>query len=84
MTERRDYTLDEMEQGEAPDDTHDIIVHPGTGPLLRLGVELVIEAYERDRDGTLARLADIATRSEEPVQIPPELLITAESPTGTG
>ena len=68
--------MDLVTQGEAPEDTLGIIVHPGAGPLLRLGVELVREAYERNPQATLARLADAATR-DEPFQIPPELLVTA-------
>jgi hypothetical protein len=47
---------------------------PGAAALIRLGVELVLEAYERDPRATLARLADVATREDEPFQIPPELL----------
>jgi len=43
--------------------------------LTRLGVELVFEAYERDPEATLARLADIAMRGDEAFQIPPELLV---------
>src|SRR5262249_21894086 len=69
-----DYTVGQMTQGEAPEDTLGIIVHPGAGPLLRLGVPLVIGAFERDPQATLARLADVATRGEEPFQIPMELL----------
>jgi len=71
-----DYAIGVMTQGEAPDDTFGIAVHPGSWPLLRLGVELVIEAYERDPHATLARLADVARRDDEPFQIPPELLVT--------
>ena len=74
--DQMDYTLGEMTQGEAPEDTLGIIVHAGAGPLLRLGVTLVIEAFERDPQATLARLADVATRGDEPFQIPPELLGT--------
>jgi len=48
---------------------------PGAAALIRLGVELVTESYERDPQTTLARLADAATR-DEPFQIPPELLVT--------
>jgi len=51
-------------------------LNPGAGPLLRLGVELVIVAYERDPQATLARLADVARREDEPFQIPLELLVT--------
>ena len=43
---------------------------------MRLGVELVLEAYEHEPQATLARLADVAKRSDEPFQIPPELLVT--------
>jgi len=50
---------------------------PGAAALIRLGVELVIEAYERDPDATLARLAEVAARGEEPFAIPSELLETA-------
>ena len=46
------------------------------GPLLRPGVELVIEAFERDPQTTLARLADMATRGSETFRIPSELLVT--------
>ena len=48
---------------------------PGAGALIRFGIELVIEAYERDPQATLARLADVATRDDEPFQIPLALLI---------
>jgi len=51
-------------------------LNPGAGPLLRLGVALLIEAFERDPQATLARLADVASRGDEPFQIPPELLVT--------
>jgi len=71
-----DYPLGEMTQGEAPEDTLGIVVHPGAGPLLRLGVELVIEAFERDPQATLERLANVAAGGDEPFQIPPELLVT--------
>jgi len=47
---------------------------PGAAALIRLGIELVIESYERDPQATLARLAEVATRGDEPFQIPPELL----------
>src|SRR5262249_19378246 len=70
-----DYTLGEMTQGEAPEATLGIVIHPGAGPLLRLGVKLVIEAYERDPQATLARLGDAAARGDE-FQVPPELLAT--------
>ena len=53
-----------------------IAFEPSAGPLLRLGVELVIEAYERDPQATLARLANVAARGDESLQIPPELLVT--------
>jgi len=72
-----DYTIGVMTQGEATDDVLGIAVRPGSWPLIRLGVELVIEAYERDPQATLARLADVARREDEPFQIPPELLVTA-------
>jgi len=72
-----DYTIGVMTQGEATDDTLGIAVHPGSWPLLRLGVELVIEAYERDPQATLARLADVAHRDER-LQIPVELLDAEE------
>jgi hypothetical protein len=68
-----DYTIGVMTQGEASDDVLGIAVHPGAWPLLRLGVELVIEAFKRDPQAMLARLAD-ATRGDEPFQIPRELL----------
>ena len=71
--------MDLVTQGEAPEDTLGIIVHPGAGPLLRLGVELVIEAYEHDPQATHARLADVARRDDEPFLIPPELLIAGSS-----
>ena len=70
-----DYTIGVMTQGEATDDVLGIFVHPGAGPLLRLGVELVIEAFRRDPQATSTRLADVARRDEEPFQISPELLI---------
>lgn len=52
-----------------------IPLEPGAAALIRLGVELVVEAYERDPDATLARLADVAARSDEPFEVPPELLV---------
>ncbi len=67
-----------MTPGEAPDDTLGILVHPGAGPLLRLGVAMVIEAYEHDPQATLARLAEVAARGDEPFRIPPELLSAGE------
>jgi double zinc ribbon protein len=39
--------------------------------LIRLGVALVVEAYARDSQAILARLADMATRGDEPFEIPP-------------
>jgi len=36
----------------------------------------VIEAFERDPQATLARLADMATLASETFQIPSELLVT--------
>jgi hypothetical protein len=56
--------------------TFAIPFEPGAAALIRLGVELVLEAYERDPQATLARLADVATRDEEPFEIPRELLVT--------
>jgi len=53
-----------------------IPLEPGAAALIRLGVELVIEAYQRDPQATLARLADAATREDEPFQISRELLVT--------
>jgi hypothetical protein len=38
----------------------------------------VIEAFERDPDATLARLADVAARGDEPLRIPPALLVSDE------
>jgi len=64
-----------MTQGEATDDTLGIAVYPGAWPLLRFGVELVIEAYERDPQATLARLADVARRYDVPFRIPQVLLV---------
>ena len=52
-----------------------IPLEPGATALIRLGVELVIEAYEHDHQATLARLADVAKRCDEPFQIPAELLV---------
>ena len=52
-----------------------IPLEPGAAALLRLGVELVIEAYQRDPQATLAWLADMAARSDELFQVPPELLV---------
>ena len=60
---------------EEPVPAFAIPLEPGAAALIRLGVELVIESYERDPQTTLARLADAATR-DEPFQIPPELLVT--------
>ena len=51
---------------------------PGAAALIRLGVELVIEAFERNPAATLARLADVAARGDEPFQIPPALLVSDE------
>jgi len=64
-----------------PDDQADVGMlaipfEPGGGALIRFGIELVIEPYERDPQATLARLADVATRADEPFQIPLELLVT--------
>ena len=75
-----DYTLGEITQGKHQKTKRQKTRSaswciPVPGPLLRLGVELVIEAYERDPQATLARLADVATRGDEPFQIPPELLV---------
>jgi len=52
-----------------------IPLEPGAAALIRLGVELVLEAYERDPQAALARLTDVVTRGDE-FQIPPELLVT--------
>ena len=52
-----------------------IPLEPSAAALIHLGVEFVIDAYERDPQATLARLADVAARGGEPFQIPPELLI---------
>ena len=67
-----------MTQGESPDDMIGIAMHPGAANLLTLGVELVVEAYQRDPDATLTRLAEVAARGEEPFRIPPELLTSDE------
>ena len=58
-------TISAMMQGEMPDDVLAIPFVPGAAALIRFGVELVIEAYERDPDATLARLADVAAREEQ-------------------
>jgi hypothetical protein len=50
---------------------------PGAAAL-SLGVELVLEAYARDPDATLARLAEVAARGDESFRIPPELLVSDE------
>ena len=60
---------------EEPVPAFAIPLEPGAAALIRLGVELVIEAYEREPQATLARLAAVATRDGE-FQIPPELLVT--------
>jgi hypothetical protein len=73
-----DYTIGVMTQGESPGDIIGIAVHPGAAALIHLGVALVIEAYERDPEATLARLADVAARCDEPVSIPSELLSGGE------
>ncbi len=73
-----EYTLGVMTQGESPGDMLGIAVHPGAANLLTLGVELVIEAYEHDPRATLARLAEVAARGDEPFRIPPELLLVTE------
>ena len=49
---------------------------PDAQALIRLGVELVIEAYERDPDAMLARLANVVARGDEPFEEPSELLVT--------
>ncbi len=64
-----------MTQGESPDEMLGIAMHPNAANLLTLGVELVVEAYARDPDATLARLAGVAARGGEPFLIPPELLV---------
>jgi len=51
-----------------------IPLEPAAAALLRLSVELAIEAYERDSHLTPARLAEVAMRGDEPFRIPPELL----------
>jgi len=70
---RADLARDESVQALA------IPFEPGAAALIRLGVELVIEAYERDPQATLTRLADVAARGDEPFRIPPELLFTGKS-----
>jgi len=65
-------------QGGVPGDLLAIPFIPGAAALIRLGVELAIEAYERDPDATLARLADVAARGDEPFRIPRELLSAGE------
>ncbi len=49
---------------------------PGAAALIRLGVELVLEAYARDPDATLVRLAEVAARGDEPFRIPAELMVS--------
>jgi len=44
-------------------------LEPGAVALIRFGVELVIEAYQRDPQATLARLADV-TYGDERFQTP--------------
>ena len=53
-----------------------IPLEPGAAALIRLGVELVMEAYERDPETTLTRLAEVAARGDEPFEVAPELLVT--------
>ncbi len=65
-----------MSQGESPADVIGIAANPGAANLLTLGVVLVLEAYKRDPDATLARLAQVAARGDEPFRIPPELLVS--------
>jgi hypothetical protein len=65
-----------MADDQADVGTFAIPFEPGAAALIRLGVELVLEAYQRDPQATLARLADVAKREDEPFQIPPELLVT--------
>ena len=55
-----------------------IPLEPRAAALSRFGVELVIEAYDRDPDATLARLAEVVARGDEPVRIPPALLVSGE------
>jgi hypothetical protein len=69
---RADLAGDESVQALA------IPFEPGAAALIRLGVELVIEAYERDPHATLARLADVVARGDEPFAIPSELLASDE------
>jgi len=67
---RADLARDESVQALA------IPFEPGAAALIRLGVELVIEAYERDPQATLARLAEVDARGDEPFEIPPALFVT--------
>ena len=52
-------------------------LEPEAVALIRFGVELVIEAYQRDPQATLARLADV-TYGDERFQTPVELLDAEE------
>lgn len=52
-----------------------IPLEPAAAALLRLGVELASEAYERDPEATVGRLAAVAARGDEPFEVPSELLV---------
>ena len=52
-------------------------LEPEAVALIRFGVELVIEAYQRDPQATLARFADVAY-GDERFQTPVELLDAEE------
>ena len=64
-----------MADDQADVGTLAIPFEPGGGALIRFGIELVIEAYERDPQATLARLADVARRYDVPFRIPQVLLV---------
>jgi len=53
-----------------------IPLEPGAAARIRLGVELAVEAFGRDPEATLARLADVAARGGEPFEVPSELLVS--------
>jgi len=49
----------------------------GSHAVVHLALETLIEAYERDREGVLARLVAAAPRLEEAIDVPVALLAAA-------
>ena len=50
---------------------------PGSHAVIRLAVEMLTEAYKRDRAGILARLTATAPDLEEPIDVPEQLFDAA-------